>query len=37
MIAGGRRVYFTLDLIEQAYDVFGAADEHDALNVVLSG
>jgi alcohol dehydrogenase len=29
--------HFALDEIEQAYDVFGAADEHDALKVVLSG
>ncbi len=27
--------HFALDEIEQAYDVFGAADEHDALKVVL--
>ncbi|MBV9819494.1 MAG: zinc-binding dehydrogenase [Solirubrobacterales bacterium] len=28
--------HFSLSEIEQAYDVFGAADEHDALKVVLS-
>jgi threonine dehydrogenase-like Zn-dependent dehydrogenase len=28
---------FPLSEIEQAYDVFGAADEHDALKVVLTG
>jgi alcohol dehydrogenase len=29
--------HFALSEIEQAYDVFGAADEHDALKVVLAG
>jgi len=29
--------HFTLTDIEEAYDVFGAADKHDALKVVLSG
>jgi alcohol dehydrogenase len=29
--------HFALDEIEQAYDVFGAAGEHDALKVVLHG
>jgi alcohol dehydrogenase len=29
--------HFALDQMEQAYDVFGAADKHDALKVVLSG
>jgi alcohol dehydrogenase len=29
--------HFALQEIEKAYDVFGAADEHDALKVVLTG
>jgi len=29
--------HFSLNDIEKAYDVFGAADEHDALKVVLTG
>jgi alcohol dehydrogenase len=29
--------HFALNQMEQAYDVFGAADKHDALKVVLSG
>ena len=29
--------HFPLDEIEMAYDVFGAADKHDALKVVLAG
>jgi len=29
--------HFALNEIERAYDVFGAADEHDALKVVLTG
>jgi alcohol dehydrogenase len=29
--------HFALGEIERAYDVFGAADEHDALKVVLTG
>ena len=29
--------HFALEEIEHAYDVFGAADEHDALKVVLTG
>ena len=29
--------HFALDEIEEAYDVFGAADKHDALKVVLAG
>ena len=29
--------HFALDQIESAYDVFGAADTHDALKVVLTG
>jgi threonine dehydrogenase-like Zn-dependent dehydrogenase len=28
---------FALGEIERAYDVFGGADEHDALQVVLTG
>jgi len=28
--------HFKLDEVEQAYDVFGAADEHDALKVVIT-
>ena len=29
--------HFALKDIEKAYDVFGAADKHDALKVVLTG
>jgi alcohol dehydrogenase len=29
--------HFALNEIEEAYDVFGAAGEHDALKVVLRG
>jgi alcohol dehydrogenase len=28
--------HFSFDQVEEAYDVFGAADEHDALKVVIT-